>query len=104
MLDRLGAGFTDLKKLYLAGAFGNYISRTSARRIGLIDLPRDQVSPAGNTALLGAKLALFSGDGEDGVYAGLLRKIEHVALKTDGKFQEAFVDGLAFPAGSYVQG
>ena len=104
LLDRLGAGVGDLKKLYLAGAFGNYISRASARRIGLIDLPIDQVSPAGNTALLGAKLALFSGDGEDGSYRQLRGKIEHVALKADGKFQEVFVDGLAFPQPFHVQG
>ncbi len=103
LLDRLGASIGDLKKLYLAGAFGNYISRTSARRIGLIDLPIEQVTPAGNTALLGAKLALFSMDGEDGSYAGLRKKIEHVALKSDAKFQEAFVDGLAFPQHSHVE-
>ena len=104
LLDRLGAGIGDLKKLYLAGAFGNYISRKSARRIGLIHLPIDQVSPAGNTALLGAKLALFSGDGEDGSYTALRGNIEHVPLKSDGKFQEVFVDGLAFPEASHVQG
>ena len=75
----------------------------SARRIGLIDLPIEQVTPAGNTALLGAKLALFSMDGEDGSYAGLRKKIEHVALKSDAKFQEAFVDGLAFPQHSHVE-
>ena len=104
LLGRLGAGINDVKKLYLAGAFGNYISRASARRIGLIDMPIGQVSPAGNTALLGAKLALFSGDDEGGSYTGLRRKIEHVALKADAKFQEVFVDGLAFPQTSHVQG
>ena len=104
LLHRIGAGFGDLKQLYLAGAFGNYISRSSARRIGLIDLPIDQVTPAGNTALLGAKLALFSGDGEEGSYTQLRRKIEHVALKSDAKFQEVFVEGLAFPEASPVQG
>ena len=104
LLDRLGTRIGDLKKLYLAGAFGNYISRASARRIGLIDLPIDQVSPAGNTALLGAKIALFSCDGEEGSYKRVRQKIEHVALKSDAKFQEVFVDGLAFPQPSHVQG
>lgn len=97
LLERLGTCIGGVKKLYLAGAFGNYISRSSARRIGLINLPIEQVSPAGNTALLGAKLALFAADDEDGSYTRLLRKIEHVPLNTDSKFQEVFVDGLAFP-------
>jgi len=103
LLNRLGASIDDVKKLYLAGAFGNYIARSSARRIGLIDLPIEQVFPAGNTALLGAKVALFSADGENGTYGPLRQKIEHVALKADGKFQEVFVDQLAFPQHSEVR-
>jgi uncharacterized 2Fe-2S/4Fe-4S cluster protein (DUF4445 family) len=83
-------------RLYLAGAFGNYVSRTSASRIGLIDFPTDQVQPAGNTALLGAKLALFRPDGEDGSYESLRRRVEHVSLGADPRFQDVFVQELAF--------
>lgn len=84
-------------RLYLAGAFGNYVNRASARRIGLIDCPPDQVQPAGNTALLGAKLALFSTDGEDGSYTELRRRVEHVSLSADPRFQDVFVQQLSFP-------
>ena len=90
-------GASELARLYLAGAFGNYIDRASAQRIGLIDFPPEKVEAAGNTALLGAKLALFSLVSEDGSYAGLRRRIEHVALNTDPSFQEVFVEELAFP-------
>ena len=51
------------KKTLLAGAFGNYINRASAQRIGLINFPPEKVEAAGNTALLGAKLALFRPEG-----------------------------------------
>jgi uncharacterized 2Fe-2S/4Fe-4S cluster protein (DUF4445 family) len=102
LLERLGVTVSDLTSLYLAGAFGNYVRRASARRIGLINLPLDRVSPAGNTALLGAKLALFSLDGEDGSYTDLRGKIEHVALKADENFQEVFVEELAFPQSTHV--
>jgi len=84
-------------RLYLAGAFGNYVNRTSARRIGLIDYPPDQVQPAGNTALLGAKLALFSMDAEDGTYGRLRDRVEHVSLSADPRFQDIFVQQLSFP-------
>jgi len=87
----------ELTRLYLAGAFGNYIDRASAQRIGLIDFPPERVEAAGNTALLGAKLALFSLDSEDGSYAGLRRCVEHVALNADPSFQDVFVEELAFP-------
>ena len=84
-------------RLYLAGAFGNYVNRASARRVGLIDYRPDQVEPAGNTALLGAKLALFSLGEEDGSYAGLRSRVEHVSLSSDPHFQDVFVQQLNFP-------
>ena len=96
LMQRKGA--KELSRLYLAGAFGNYIDRASARRIGLIDFPPEQVEAAGNTALLGAKLALFSHDSEAGSYEGLRRRIGHVALNADQCFQDVFVEELAFPA------
>ena len=100
LLERFGSSGSDLKKLYLAGAFGNYINRASAQRIGLISFPSDKVEAAGNTALLGAKLALFlpSGPGgEDGSFAALRSCTEHVALNADQGFQETFVEEMAFP-------
>jgi uncharacterized 2Fe-2S/4Fe-4S cluster protein (DUF4445 family) len=97
LMDRFGASAGDLKKLYLAGAFGNYINRSSAKRIGLINFPAEKVEAAGNTALLGAKLALFSPEGEDGSFACLRERTEHVALNADQSFQETFVEEMAFP-------
>jgi uncharacterized 2Fe-2S/4Fe-4S cluster protein (DUF4445 family) len=102
LLKRLGADLSGVKRLYLAGAFGNYISRASARRIGLIDLPIERISPAGNTALLGAKLALFDLAGEDGSSTQLRQRIEHVPLNADADFEKVFVDELAFPHHSQV--
>jgi uncharacterized 2Fe-2S/4Fe-4S cluster protein (DUF4445 family) len=93
LLSRLGADAGSLGRVYLAGAFGNYLNRASARRIGLLNLPLDKVEPAGNTALLGAKLALF--DGAD--FSDLRAQVEHVPLGTDPEFQERYIDAMAFP-------
>ena len=38
LLKRLGASVEDVKSIYLAGAFGNYVQRESAARIGLIEI------------------------------------------------------------------
>jgi uncharacterized 2Fe-2S/4Fe-4S cluster protein (DUF4445 family) len=97
LLERWGASPAGLTRLYLAGAFGNYINRTSAQRIGLINFPPERVEAAGNTALLGAKLALFTPDGESSAVAGLRNRIEHVALSADPCFQDVFVRELTFP-------
>ncbi|MCX7016530.1 MAG: ASKHA domain-containing protein [Candidatus Sumerlaeota bacterium] len=97
LLDRLGAGPRDVERVYLAGAFGNYISRASARRIGLFDFPPENVHQAGNTALLGAKLALFHPPDQSDAIAGIIRRVEHVPLSADEKFQDVYVENMRFP-------
>jgi uncharacterized 2Fe-2S/4Fe-4S cluster protein (DUF4445 family) len=98
LLKLWGAEPADLQRLYLAGAFGNYINRQSAQRIGLLNFPLEKVQPAGNTALLGAKIALFSLNGEDGSFASVRRRIEHIMLSADPAFQDTFVEQMSFPA------
>jgi uncharacterized 2Fe-2S/4Fe-4S cluster protein (DUF4445 family) len=97
LLEQWGATKDDLAQVFLAGAFGNYINQNSARRIGLLDLAAETVRPAGNTALLGAKLALFSLSGHDGAYPEILAKVKHVSLNEDARFQETFVEEMVFP-------
>jgi uncharacterized 2Fe-2S/4Fe-4S cluster protein (DUF4445 family) len=96
LLARLGAAPSDVSRVYLAGAFGNYVNRESARRIGLFDFPLEAVSPVGNAALSGARLALF--DAPDTDYQALRRRIEHVPLASDPAFQDTYVAGMPFPA------
>ena len=97
LLEQWGTARDDLAQVFLAGAFGNYINRTSARRIGLLDFPAEKVRPAGNTALLGAKLALFSLPTHDGAYPEILARVKHVSLNEDAQFQETFVEEMVFP-------
>jgi uncharacterized 2Fe-2S/4Fe-4S cluster protein (DUF4445 family) len=92
LLQRWGATREDVGRVYLAGAFGNYLNRASARRIGLLRFPVEQVEPAGNTALLGAKLALF----EDGDFGDVRGMVEHVPLGADPEFQDRYVEAMVF--------
>ncbi len=87
----------NLRRMYLAGAFGNYINRVSAQRIGLIDFPPEKTIPVGNTALLGAKMALFDIESGDVSYTALRQRIHYEALNLDPRFQDVFVEQLAFP-------
>jgi uncharacterized 2Fe-2S/4Fe-4S cluster protein (DUF4445 family) len=97
LLEQWGATKDDVAQVFLAGAFGNYINYSSARRIGLLDFPAEKVRPAGNTALLGAKLALFSLPEHHGAYPQMLAKVRHVSLSADARFQETFVEEMVFP-------
>lgn len=93
LLKNWGATVGDLKRVFLAGAFGNYINQASARRIGLLDVPAEIISAAGNTALLGAKLTLF-----DSSYGQIVEAIRHVPLNEDSSFQDIYAQEMLFPA------
>ncbi len=80
-----------LHAIHLAGAFGNYVQIDSALRIGLLEVPRAVVHPAGNTALRGAKMLLLSGEPP-------LPPIEHISLAADPAFQNEFAACMGFPA------
>jgi uncharacterized 2Fe-2S/4Fe-4S cluster protein (DUF4445 family) len=95
--QRFGDAAGEDVPLYLAGAFGNYVNKTSARRIGLIKAPEDRIEPAGNTSLLGAKMALF-GHQENTDFRDLRTRIKHVSLAADPTFHDIFIDETAFPA------
>jgi uncharacterized 2Fe-2S/4Fe-4S cluster protein (DUF4445 family) len=93
LLREFGAGLDDIAAVYLAGAFGNYINIASAERIGLLAFPQERVTPVGNTALLGAKLAMFADRNE---FVTLARRIEHVTLSEKPDFQDIYVEEMIF--------
>jgi uncharacterized 2Fe-2S/4Fe-4S cluster protein (DUF4445 family) len=97
LLRQRGASTSDVTRLYLAGAFGNYIDRASARRIGLLEFPEERIQPAGNTALLGAKLALFAANDEELSYPEIRSRIRHCSLSADPQFQDLYVEEMSFP-------
>jgi uncharacterized 2Fe-2S/4Fe-4S cluster protein (DUF4445 family) len=96
LLLRWQADRAEVRRVCLAGAFGNYVDRASARRIGLIDFPLHIVEPSGNTALLGAKMALCNSDSTDD-FSDLRGRIRHVPLAADPLFEDSFVDCMGFP-------
>lgn len=94
LASRAGVRPGGLARLSLAGAFGNFVGREGARRIGLFETPLDRVAAAGNAALLGAKLALFDDDVEQ---EKLRRRVVHVPLASEPGFADAFAEAMVFP-------
>jgi len=94
LLHELTLQDSEIERVHLAGAFGNYIDTASARRIGLLPFTLDQIHPAGNTALLGAKMALYVDPAE---FDALARRIVHVSLSGLQGFQDAYVEEMVFP-------
>ena len=75
-----------LERLHLAGAFGNYIRQESARTIGL--LPEDvPVTPAGNTALRGARMLLLTPSTRQARLRRIAALSQHVELAANRDFE-----------------
>jgi uncharacterized 2Fe-2S/4Fe-4S cluster protein (DUF4445 family) len=76
-------------RFHLAGAFGNYVRASSAKRIGL--LPEDsEVVAEGNAALRGTRLLLLRPSVREALMTGTLARTEHVELGGEAAFQDAF--------------
>jgi uncharacterized 2Fe-2S/4Fe-4S cluster protein (DUF4445 family) len=89
MLAGGGAG-----KLYLAGAFGNYIRPASARAIGL--LPDDvAVEPVGNSSLRGARTLLLTPTTRQARLTKIAALSRHVDLAADPGFQDRYAGMMA---------
>lgn len=97
LLSEYGATATDIQALYLAGAFGNYIRKDNAQRIGLIpSLPLDRIQVIGDAALEGAKFVLLNTRYRE-TAEHIARQTEFVELAGRPDFQDAFAANMSFP-------
>jgi uncharacterized 2Fe-2S/4Fe-4S cluster protein (DUF4445 family) len=97
LLDNAGITGEEVDRVLLAGAFGNYLDRRSAMRIGLLPpVELAKVLGLGNAASTGAGMMLVSVD-ERKRALELGKRIEYIELAGNDRFRELFVDCLAFP-------
>jgi len=95
---KMGIADDDIEQVLLAGAFGNYIKRESARRIGLLcDVDLEKIHFVGNAASVGAQMVLVSSECRS-LVAELVKKIEYVEIANESDFQGVFADSLMFGA------
>ena len=95
--EKMGIEVEDIRQVWLAGAFGSFLSPESACRIGLIPPSlRGRITSIGNAALVGAQDVLRD--------AALWKEAKRLASEADflelasmPEFQDRFVDELEFP-------
>jgi uncharacterized 2Fe-2S/4Fe-4S cluster protein (DUF4445 family) len=98
------AGIDHIDEVRLAGAFGSHIDPTYALVLGLIpDVPVDRVVAVGNAAGSGAVRALLSGEARAEI-AAVARTVTKVETAIEPRFQEHFVEALAFPHATETTG
>lgn len=96
MAEKLGIKVTDVKKIMIAGAFGNYMDPHSACRIGMLPAElEDRIEMIGNAAGEGSRIATLNKD-EFERSQTIKTNIEFLELASSPNFQDTFVDNLLF--------
>ena len=95
LMDKLE--ITEVDCIKLAGAFGSFIDPKYALVLGLIpDCKVENVKAVGNAAGTGARMALLNRTHRREIEQ-TVRKIEKIETALESKFQEHFVNAMAFP-------
>lgn len=97
LMAKVGKDIKDVKKIFIAGGFGNYLNIENAIAIGLLpDVPRDVYDFVGNSSLAGARMSLVSSSAfaeTDKIY----RNITYVDLSAEPLYMDEYVASLFFP-------
>ena len=93
----LGISWDDLAEVRVAGAFGNYVRKTSALAIGLVPpVDPERIVFVGDAAGVGARLALVDRRARARATA-IASSAEYVELAGHPDYEESFVSSIPFP-------
>lgn len=99
LMNKLGLVDSDIDRVLLAGAFGNYIRPASAVRIGLLpNVALDRIQSVGNAAAAGAQMSLISEESRERAVR-LARKIRYVEIAHERGFSDFFAEAMMLSPG-----
>lgn len=97
LLKEGGIESSQVDRVFLAGAFGNYLDREKAVALGMFpDIPTEKIIAIGNAAAEGAGMCLVS-DGQRQMSDTISVTIKPVELSTNMEFNNLFVRAIGFP-------
>lgn len=97
LLEQEGLEYGQLDKIIVAGAFGNYIRIESACAIGMFPvLPMERFEQVGNSAGIGAKLAVLSSPLREQART-LARKSRYIVQAGNPHFNTIFMKSINLP-------
>lgn len=97
LCQRKGIQIKEIRRVLIAGAFGNYLDPASACAIGMLPPElEDRIVSVGNAAGEGARIAALNCRQFERSRS-LAKKTEFVELALDMGFQEVYVDEMGFP-------
>jgi uncharacterized 2Fe-2S/4Fe-4S cluster protein (DUF4445 family) len=97
LMSRAGVKTSELKHVYIAGSFGNYVDPSSARLLGLIpEVPAEFITFVGNTAIAGAKMCLSSLEARKEARS-IGEEVRYIELGADPAFPREFAASMYLP-------
>ena len=97
LLNKVEKETKDVKKIYVAGGFGNYLNIENSVYIGLLpDVERSIYEFIGNSSLAGARMALLSREAHQKAMA-IHKEITYLDLSSEPRYMDEYVAALFFP-------
>ena len=96
LLKKMNLTADQIQHLFLAGAFGNYIQKQSAIRIGLLPaIGEEKIQFIGNAACVGAQMVLMSRRCREDA-SKLAGRIQYVEIARESDFQAVYSESMLF--------
>jgi uncharacterized 2Fe-2S/4Fe-4S cluster protein (DUF4445 family) len=97
LASSVGLQLTDIERVLIGGAFGQYIDIEKAIQIGLLpDMPWERFAFLGNTSVQGAYLSLLCRE-HRAKARDIASKMTYLELSADNSFMDAFTSALFLP-------
>ena len=98
LMNHVDMTFDDVKHIYIAGGFGNYLDIERAVEIGLLpDVDRSRFHFVGNGSVQGAKMALLSRDALNYLQVRIAGAMTDFELSSDHKYMNEYSSCLFLP-------
>ena len=97
LLSKVEKDIKEVKKIYIAGGFGNYLNIENAIWIGLLpDVERNVYEFVGNSSLAGARMSLLSIEAFMKTNA-IYKNITYIDLSAEPLYMDEYIASLFFP-------
>jgi uncharacterized 2Fe-2S/4Fe-4S cluster protein (DUF4445 family) len=97
LLNKVGKDISDVRKIYIAGGFGNYLNIENSIFIGLLpDIKRSVYEFVGNSSLAGARMSLLSHEAFKKANE-LYKNITFLDLSAEPGYMDEYIASLFFP-------
>ncbi len=97
LMEELGIDASQIARVFLAGAFGNFVDKRSALGIGMLPstIRPERILGVGNAAGQGSRMTLLSKTIRRRAEA-LARRVEYFELSKHPRFEEIFIESMGF--------